>query len=179
MATPDAEKGGLHVPNSPAPAPVDIGRATGAARKETSDFDSDTQSITPESTGLPPAMDEKDQRGPAHSHYPAADQDEAIIVQRSKRRGLFGQLTLLAEVENPKTYARNKKWFITFIVAVAGATAPMGSSIFFRKSSRLVPAAHHDVSGLTCLRNSCPITGLQGPKYHCHRHEFIHCPVHA
>ncbi|RMJ22061.1 multidrug resistance transporter, partial [Aspergillus sp. HF37] len=137
MATPDAEKGGLHASNSLAEAPLDIRRATGAARKETSEFDSDTQSITPESTGLPPAMDEKDQREPAHSHYPAPDQDEAIIVQRSKRRGLFGQLTLLAEVENPKTYARNKKWFITFIVAVAGATAPMGSSIFFPALSQV------------------------------------------
>lgn len=57
----------------------------------------------------------------------------AVKVPRSKRRGLFGQMTLVAEVEDPKTYPRRMKWFITFIVAVAGATAPMGSSIFFRK----------------------------------------------
>lgn len=57
----------------------------------------------------------------------------AIKVARSKRRGLFGQLALVAEVENPKTYPRRMKWFITFIVALAGATAPMGSSIFFRE----------------------------------------------
>jgi hypothetical protein len=56
-----------------------------------------------------------------------------IAVPRLKRRGLFGQLTLLAEVENPKTYLRKTKWFITFIVALAGSTAPMGSSILFRK----------------------------------------------
>lgn len=56
-----------------------------------------------------------------------------VMVPRLKRRGLFGQFTLLAEVENPKAYSRKTKWFITFIVAVAGATAPMGSSIFFRK----------------------------------------------
>ena len=55
------------------------------------------------------------------------------VVPRLQRRGLFGQFTLLAEVENPKLYPRKTKWFITFIVAVAGATAPMGSSIFFRK----------------------------------------------
>ncbi|KAJ5544752.1 hypothetical protein N7535_006862 [Penicillium sp. DV-2018c] len=54
-----------------------------------------------------------------------------IKVSRLKRRGLFGQLALVAEVENPKTYPRKTKWFITFIVAVAGATAPMGSSIFY------------------------------------------------
>jgi len=57
-----------------------------------------------------------------------------VKVSRLKRRGLFGQLTLLAEVENPKTYSRKKKWFITFVVAWAGVTAPMGSSIFFRES---------------------------------------------
>jgi hypothetical protein len=57
-----------------------------------------------------------------------------IKVARLKRRGLFGQLALVAEVENPKTYPRKTKWFITFIVAVAGATAPMGSSVFYRKS---------------------------------------------
>ena len=56
-----------------------------------------------------------------------------VKVPRLKRRGLFGQMTLVAEIENPKTYPRKMKWFITFIVAVAGATAPMGSSVFFRK----------------------------------------------
>jgi multidrug resistance protein len=59
----------------------------------------------------------------------------AVKVSRLKRRGLFGQLALVAEVENPKTYPRKMKWFITFIVALAGSTAPMGSSIFFRKFS--------------------------------------------
>ncbi|CAI7615302.1 unnamed protein product [Penicillium bialowiezense] len=61
----------------------------------------------------------------------------AIKVARSKRRGLFGQLALVAEVENPKTYPRRMKWFITFIVALAGATAPMGSSIFFPSLSQV------------------------------------------
>lgn len=58
----------------------------------------------------------------------------AAVVPRMKRRGLFGQLTIVAEVEDPKTYPRKMKWFITFIVAVAAAAAPMGSAIFFRKS---------------------------------------------
>lgn len=66
--------------------------------------------------------------------YHQDPEDTAVVVPRSQRRGLFGQYTLLAEVEDPKTYTRRKKWFITFIVAVAGSTAPMGSSIFFRKS---------------------------------------------
>ncbi|KAM5433182.1 hypothetical protein MferCBS31731_007179 [Microsporum ferrugineum] len=53
-----------------------------------------------------------------------------VIVPRSRRRGLFGSLTLLAEVENPKHYSRKAKWFITFVVAVAAGAAPMGSAIF-------------------------------------------------
>lgn len=73
--------------------------------------------------------DEEAQQPPRQS----TDLGPAIVVPRMKRRGLFGQLTLVAEVEDPKTYPRKMKWFITFIVAVAAAAAPMGSSIFFRE----------------------------------------------
>ncbi|KAL5340504.1 major facilitator superfamily domain-containing protein [Aspergillus crustosus] len=59
------------------------------------------------------------------------------VVPRLQRRGLFGQLTLLEELENPKAYPRNNKWFITFVVAVAGSVAPMGSSIFFPALSQV------------------------------------------
>lgn len=88
-----------------------------------------------------PARDGDEEKSLDHSS-PAVEgkehDDQSIgpgptVVPRLKRRGLFGQFTLLAEVENPKLYPRKTKWFITFIVAVAGATAPMGSSIFFRK----------------------------------------------
>ncbi|KAJ5295921.1 hypothetical protein PENANT_c001G03734 [Penicillium antarcticum] len=61
----------------------------------------------------------------------------AIKVARLKRRGLFGQLALVAEIENPKTYPRKMKWFITFIVALAGSTAPLGSAIFFPSLSQV------------------------------------------
>ncbi|KAJ5777923.1 hypothetical protein N7520_001169 [Penicillium odoratum] len=62
---------------------------------------------------------------------------QSIVVPRLKRRGLFGQLTLIAEVEDPRTYPRNTKWFITFIVATAGMLAPLGSSIFFPSLSQV------------------------------------------
>jgi Na+/melibiose symporter-like transporter len=58
------------------------------------------------------------------------EDDLPVVVPRLKRRGLLAQLTLLEEVENPKTYSRNKKWFITFVVAAAGSVAPFGSAIF-------------------------------------------------
>lgn len=70
----------------------------------------------------------------------AANEEEAtpapVKVPRSQRRGLFGQFTLLAEVEDPKHYPRRTKWWITFIIALAAVAAPMGSAIIFRKSRK-------------------------------------------
>ncbi|KAL5361382.1 major facilitator superfamily domain-containing protein [Aspergillus floccosus] len=86
---------------------------------------------------LPPVMDEKDVGIPKHSLSQDPEYDPPIVIPRLKRRGLFGQFTLLAEVDNPKAYSRKKKWFVTFIVAVAGITAPMGSSIFFPSLSQV------------------------------------------
>lgn len=57
----------------------------------------------------------------------------AFKVPRSKRRGLFGRFTLVAEVERPYDYNNSTKWFITGVVALAAAAAPAGSSIFLRK----------------------------------------------
>lgn len=53
-------------------------------------------------------------------------------VARSQRRGLFARYALVAEVTEPKDYKNNTKWFITFIIAIAGAAAPVGSAIIFR-----------------------------------------------
>ena len=53
-------------------------------------------------------------------------------VPRDKRRGLFGRFAVLEEVVEPKDYPRKTKWFITFIVAIAGAAAPLGSVIYLR-----------------------------------------------
>ena len=59
-----------------------------------------------------------------------------VKVPRSKRRGLFGRFTIVAEVEEPKHYPQNIKWGITFAVALAAVAAPMGSAIIFRIASR-------------------------------------------
>ncbi|KAI9850043.1 MAG: hypothetical protein M1838_006158 [Thelocarpon superellum] len=56
---------------------------------------------------------------------------EAAEVPRSQRRGLLGRLSLVPEVTDPYQYSRRVKWFITFIIAMAAAAAPMGSAIFF------------------------------------------------
>lgn len=46
-------------------------------------------------------------------------------------------MAIVAEVENPKHYARRTKWLITFVVAVAGAAAPMGSAIILPGLSQI------------------------------------------
>ncbi|PYH46792.1 MFS transporter [Aspergillus saccharolyticus JOP 1030-1] len=84
-----------------------------------------------------PRMESKDEEDCASSHTSDEQQDDPVVVPRLERRGLFGQFTLLAEVQDPKVYPRKTKWFITFIVAVAGAAAPMGSSIFFPSLSQV------------------------------------------
>lgn len=61
---------------------------------------------------------------------------DAIIVPRSKRRGLLARFAIVAEVEEPHDYAHKTKWLVTFVVAVAGAAAPMGSSIILRKYTK-------------------------------------------
>ncbi|KAL1866648.1 hypothetical protein Plec18167_008980 [Paecilomyces lecythidis] len=99
------------------------------------DTDSDTNSISPASS-LPPVVEGKSPED-VHPQRASSVYEEPIPVPRSKRRGLFAQFTLLAEVENPKAYPRRTKWFITFIVAVAAAAAPMGSSIFFPSLSQV------------------------------------------
>ena len=78
---------------------------------------------------------EKDVEG----QVPAADvvgiKPAPMKVSRSMRRGLLGRFTILAEVEEPKHYPNHTKWFITFVVAVTAAAAPLGSAIFFRRQT--------------------------------------------
>jgi hypothetical protein len=60
-----------------------------------------------------------------------------VKVPRSQRRGLFGRFIIFAEVEEPHHYPPRTKWFITFVIALAAAAAPLGSNIIFRKSKSL------------------------------------------
>lgn len=118
-------------------ASIDIeDHAINSPRGNTADTASDLQSVSPEDRP-PQAFEGKDEEDSAPSYSSNTDRDTAVVVPRLSRRGLFGQFTLLAEVENPKTYSRRKKWFITFIVAWAGATAPMGSAILFPALSQV------------------------------------------
>jgi hypothetical protein len=62
-----------------------------------------------------------------------------IVVPRSKRRGLLGNLTVIPEIEQPYNYTNSTKWVITLVVAVSSAAAPLGSAIFFRGFPRFRP----------------------------------------
>ncbi|KAG9790940.1 MFS general substrate transporter, partial [Aureobasidium melanogenum] len=54
-----------------------------------------------------------------------------VRVPRAERRGLFARFALVAEVTEPVDYKNGTKWFVTFIVAIAAAAAPIGSGIIF------------------------------------------------
>jgi len=66
-------------------------------------------------------------------HRTVTPKQPTVKVPRARRRGLFSRFALVAEVTNPYDYPNNVKWFITFIVAIAGAAAPVGSAIIFRR----------------------------------------------
>ena len=57
---------------------------------------------------------------------------QAVIVPKHERRGWLARVSIVAEVYEPKHYENRTKWFITFIVAIAAAAAPMGSGIVLR-----------------------------------------------
>ncbi|OCK77589.1 MFS transporter [Lepidopterella palustris CBS 459.81] len=67
---------------------------------------------------------------------------EAVHIERSKRRGLFASLALIPEVTNPYHYQRRTKWFITVMVAIAAAAAPMGSAIIMPVLIPIAEAFH-------------------------------------
>ncbi|KAJ5391360.1 hypothetical protein N7509_006850 [Penicillium cosmopolitanum] len=94
------------------------------------------------SSSIMAEQEKNDPEDPAPLSRMSTELGPAVAVPRLKRRGLFGSLTLVAEVEDPKTYPRRMKWFITFIVAWAGATAPMGSSIFFPSLTQVAKELH-------------------------------------
>ncbi|CAD0090955.1 unnamed protein product [Aureobasidium mustum] len=62
---------------------------------------------------------------------------DPVFVPKSQRRGLLARVAVVAEVEDPKHYARRTKWLLTFVVAVAGAAAPMGSGIILPGLSQI------------------------------------------
>ncbi|SPN97406.1 related to dityrosine transporter [Cephalotrichum gorgonifer] len=85
----------------------------------------------------------------SHSHHSGQSDEEPIsrtstaqsralsIVPRSRRRGLFARLAVVPEVDRPYDYKNSTKWIITLVIALAGAAAPFGSSIFYPALTQL------------------------------------------
>ncbi|KAE8348982.1 major facilitator superfamily domain-containing protein [Aspergillus coremiiformis] len=131
------EKGGISAVTPSCGTPRKSEKHTmNPSQRSNADMETDLQSISPEDHP-PQAFEGKDEEECTPSYSSDTNCDTAVVVPRLNHRGLFGQFTLLAEVENPKTYSRRTKWFITFIVAWAGATAPMGSAILFPALSQV------------------------------------------
>ncbi|KAJ5169680.1 Major facilitator superfamily domain general substrate transporter [Penicillium coprophilum] len=104
-----------------------------------SEIENDIHSLSDASSNT---AEEHDPENPPRLERQLTELGPPIKVARLKRRGLFGQLALVAEIENPKTYPRRMKWFITFVVALAGATAPMGSAVFLPSLSQVTKELH-------------------------------------
>ncbi|EWZ37285.1 major facilitator superfamily domain-containing protein [Fusarium oxysporum f. sp. albedinis] len=67
----------------------------------------------------------------AQSRASSARSRALSVVPRSKRRGLFAKLTLVPEIAYPPDYKNSTKWFLTGIIALATAAAPLGSTIVY------------------------------------------------
>ena len=63
----------------------------------------------------------------------ASEDIDPIFVPKGQRRGLLARVAVIAEVEDPRHYARRTNWFITFVVAVAGDAVKITSRILLNE----------------------------------------------
>jgi hypothetical protein len=96
--------------------------------------------------------DVEDQRVPTRTS--STHSRPVSVILRSKRRGLLGRFSVIPEVDRPYDYSRSTMWMLTGVVSMAGAVAPFGSSIFYRK---FYLSAYMSPSRLLCARL---LTGL-------------------
>ena len=138
---------------------IDHEESTGAT---STDVEEKTSSKTGASSPIH-SIEQPDNNGVSEKHDVEIAQDEEtpppVKVPRSKRRGLFGRFTILAEVEEPKHYSRATKWLITFNIALAALAAPLGSAIIFREQ---MPPTRCCTS---LIEISYPPTDIQRPAY--------------
>ena len=120
-----------HVSHKEKPSPSTEGRASDHDDLETLEKSNATPTSNNEK------VDEHTQEPPRNNDLEAPRDEEIdpppVKIIHSKRRGILGRFTFIAEVEEPKHYDRKIKWFITFTVAFAAIAAPMGSAIIFRE----------------------------------------------
>lgn len=95
-----------------------------------------------EDTIEPTPVDDVQHTSRTKSHTSSTRSRPLSIIPRSKRRGLLGRFTVIPEIERPYDYRNSIKWAITAFVALAAAAAPVGSAIFYRRSSHYI--LYHD-----------------------------------
>jgi hypothetical protein len=98
-----------------------------------------------------------------------------VRVPRSQRRGLLARFAVIAEVTHPYDYKNRTKWFITFIVAVAAAAAPVGSAIILRKLGAAGSWTEHPIDRTSSLTGGCRTES----SYRCHNHQFVRGVVYV
>lgn len=103
---------------------------TPSQRRPTSSTDLAIESISGHSSSKPEPTTDPPERTLEVSKI-------AVKVPRNRRRGLFAQLTFLAEIEDAYEFPHKTKWFIVGVVAYAAAAAPLGSAIIFRVSQSI------------------------------------------
>ncbi|KAH0845761.1 Major Facilitator Superfamily protein [Fonsecaea pedrosoi] len=69
-----------------------------------------------------------------------------VKVPRSERRGLFARFCVMAEVTEPTDYSNSIKWFITFVVAITAAAAPVASAIILPTLDEVARSLHTDAT---------------------------------
>ncbi|KAG0634808.1 major facilitator superfamily domain-containing protein [Tuber brumale] len=68
--------------------------------------------------------------------------NKSCIVPRSRRRGLLGRLALVPEIGDPRDYGKFIKYLITILVATAGSTGTIASTILFPALSEVSEELH-------------------------------------
>lgn len=145
----DLEKADLAVNNQ---NPDSIQQSDGATedKAEEASIPSKTTNDTIEESPV-----ENSERDTTNSRAPSTRSRALSTISRSKRRGLLATLTIVPEVENPYEYKNSTKWFITLVIALAAASAPLGSAIFLRTQP---PSIYYNYSMLIQPFCSCPST---------------------
>lgn len=124
--------------------------------------------------------DVEDQRVPTRTS--STHSRPVSVIPRSKRRGLLGRFSVIPEVDRPYDYSRSTKWMLTGVVSMAGAVAPFGSSIFYRKfffSFFFFCRIRYFV--LACSQGwclSCSWCNVGRIPYDADHHQLIHRHVH-
>ena len=83
-----------------------------------------------------PPVEEKEDLQANQTGLPFAPEvEEPPSIVPSKRTTVFDCFLLVKKVDDPKSYSRRFRWFITILAAASAALDPLSSTIFYRNRS--------------------------------------------